>query len=144
MNENLVAKFKLSNQQVETYTWLKEQQMNTDDVTLCYWAKKYALKRIKEVVEFGRARQKAGQEIRNFGGWVNSFLKAGKIVVNDNCQINREFAVKFMKVKKWSKVEIYEKYLKEEVTGDDLPLTIEPEDFKRSLEALYEKSELYK
>lgn len=142
--KNLTIRFKLSKDQLETYTWLKEQQINTDDMTLCYWAKTYPAKRIKEVIEFGYARQKEGQAIRNFGGWISSFLKTGKIVVNDCCKLNREFVKEFVVLKNWPDLKIYEKYVKDDITGDDLSLTIANLDFKRSLEALYNKSQLYK
>jgi hypothetical protein len=144
IQKNLVIRFKLSKEQIETYTWLKEQQINTDDTTLCYWVKTYPAKRIKEVVEFGHVRQREGQAIGNLGGWVSSFLKTGQIVVNDNCKLNREFVQAFVALKNWSDLKIYEKYVKDDITGDDLPLTILNIEFKRSLEALYNKSQLYK
>ncbi len=41
-------------------------------------------------------------------------------------------------------VKIYEKYLKDEITGDDLPLTLSQETFERALESLFQKSQKYK
>jgi hypothetical protein len=144
INKNLATRFKLSKEQIETYLWLKEQHINTDDLTFCYWVKTYSAKRIKEVIVFGKERQMEGQVIQNIGGWINRFLKTGQIVVNDICKLNRKYVFEFVSLKKWSDLKIYEKYVKDDITGDDLPLTIANEDFKRSLQALYEKSRIYK
>ena len=44
----------------------------------------------------------------------------------------------------WDTLKVYEKYIKDSTTGDDLSLTMNTEEFKRLLEALYEKSQLYR
>jgi hypothetical protein len=148
MNQNIkseyIRKYKLSKEQAEAYEWLKEQNINTDDGTLCYWVKSYASKRIQEVVNFAKARQEAGQNIQNIGGWIQKFLKTGQAVVNENCRINEEFLEKFINSEKWGDLKVFEKYVKDTVTGEDLPLTLACDDFKRALEALYRKSQLYK
>jgi hypothetical protein len=137
-------KYKLSKEQIGIYEWLKEQGINTDDNTLCYWVKTYDSKRIRDVVEFANSRKKAGQEIRNIGGWIQKLLKSGLAVVDDNCQVNLVFAKQFIETTKWNDLKIYEKYIKDMVTGDDLPLTMEIVEFRRALEFLYQKSLLYK
>lgn len=45
---------------------------------------------------------------------------------------------------KEQKIKIFEKYVKDSVTGDDLSLTMRIDDFKYSFEKLYQKSKLYK
>jgi hypothetical protein len=136
--------FKLTEAQAEIYSWLKDQGLNTDDDTLNYWARKYSPHRLKEVINFGHARRAAGQNIPNLGGWVHKLLMNGLAVVNDECKNNREFAEEFARAHKWGDLKIYEKYVKDEVTGDDLPLTMTSEAFIRALESLYRKSQLYK
>lgn len=139
-----IRKFRLTDEQALIYKWLKEQKLNTDDGTLCYWSKTYPSSRIKEVVEFGYARIASGQTIQNIGGWVRNFLKSGNAVVNDTSKFNREYSIEFSKHNNWNDLKIYEKYVKDNVTGDDLPLTISTDDFKHALERLYCKSQLYK
>lgn len=139
-----VKKYKLSKEQIETYEWLKKQSINTDDNTLCYWVKIYESKRIREVVEFAKSRQEGGQEIRNIGGWVQKLLKSGLAVVDDNCKVNLSFAQQLIEMSNWRDLRIYEKYVKDMVTADDLPLTMEILEFRRALEALHQKSQLYK
>jgi hypothetical protein len=144
-NKNSTAKrYKLTKEQEEVYEWVKNQNINTDDNTLCYWVKAYSLKRLKEVINFANARRNSGQEIQNIGGWIHRFLKSGQIVVNDTCKLNHAFAMEFMESKVWMDLKIFEKYIRDEVTGDDLSLTMPIDDFRRSLEALYQKSLLYK
>jgi hypothetical protein len=140
----LAKKFKLTDKQVAVYRWLKEQGINTDDGTLCYWSKTYPLIRLKEVVEFAKARITSGQKILNVGGFIRNLLKNGSAVVNDTCKFNREYALEFSKTKNWSDLKIYEKYIRDNVTGEDLPLTIVTSEFKSALERLYQKSYLYK
>lgn len=136
--------FKLTKDQAEVYAWLKKQGLNTDDDTLNYWSRKYPAKRIIEVVNFANGRRNAGQYIRNIGGWVHKFLKTGLAVENDDCIANREFTQKFSMINNWVELHIYEKYVKDEITGDDLPLTIPIDTFKKALEALHQRSQLYK
>ncbi|HEV8052482.1 MAG TPA: hypothetical protein VGP47_08305 [Parachlamydiaceae bacterium] len=140
----LPKKFKLTNEQIKIYVWLKEQGINADDETLCYFAKSYPQTRLKEVVEFANERIASGHKILNFGGFIRNLLQKGSAVVNDTCKFNREYALEFTKTKNWSDLKIYEKYVKDNVTGDDLPLTIVISEFKSALERLYQKSCLYR
>ena len=142
MNQEI--KYKLTKEQAVMYEWLKKENINTDDETLCYWAKSYTSKRIKEVVNFAKTRKANGQNIRNIGGWIQKFLKTNQIVVNESCMLNRSILKQFLNETGWNDLLVYEKYVRDKVTGEDLPLTIESDDFKRGLERLYQKSRLYK
>jgi hypothetical protein len=142
MEEN-IKKYKLSADQVKTYKWLKEQGINTDDGTLCYWTKTYTEKRLKEVIIYAKARSQA-ENIKNIGGWIQKILKTNQAVVDENYKRNQEFLNEFQLIKQWSTLKVYEKYIKDPITSDDLSLTMNAEEFRRSLEALYEKSQHYK
>jgi len=143
-NKKLANRFKLTKDQIKIYEWLSKQNINTDEGTLIFWAKTYSSKRLQEVVEFANARRNAGQEIHNIGGWIYKFLKSNEPVATEEYEMNRNAAQDFCKIRSWQNLKIYEKYIKDEITGDDLSLLMNVEEFKRSLEALYEKSELYK
>ena len=147
MKNNIVSsnnqKYKLTKEQTEIYNWLKKQAINVDDDTLNYWVRKYAAKRLIEVINFAKARINAGQEIKNIGGWIQKFLMTGLAVENDECRINRQFAKQFKEKNKWNSLNCYEKYVRDTITGDDLPLTMEKKMFIDSLERLLEKSQLY-
>jgi hypothetical protein len=136
--------FNLKPEQLKIYAWLKDQNLNTDENTLNYWARTYSAERLQEVVNFAKLRTKKGQKIRNIGGWIHKFLLSNLPVLNDVSKQNLKFAQQFIKENNWVNVKIYEKYLKDEITGDDLPLTLAQETFERAIESLFQKSQLYK
>jgi pullulanase/glycogen debranching enzyme len=136
--------FPLTKEQQEVYQWLKTQELNTDDATLNYWVRTYKVNRIKDVVYFAHKRIGEGQKIRNIGGWVHKLLKTGSAVVNDNCKSNWQLATSFSQEKNWKDLMIYEKYIRDQVTDSDLPLTLPKDEFQKALIALYERSILYK
>lgn len=133
----------LTEKQLEVFKWLSNQRLNTDSDTLIFWSKKYPEKRLKEVVRYALARQQSGEKIRNIGGWIQNILKKDILIINEDGKLNGDIAKAFVEVNKWGNLKIYEKYVKDEVTQDDLSLTMPVESFKRSLEALYLKSKLY-
>ncbi len=136
--------FKLNPEQFKIFTWLKSQDLNTDENTLNHWARIYPPERLQEIVNFAKLRIKQGQKIKNIGGWIHKFLLSNLPVVNDMSRQNLKHAQQFIKENKWTNVKIYEKYLKDEITGDDLPLTLSQETFERALESLFQKSQKYK
>jgi hypothetical protein len=142
VNLECIKKYKLSKSQAETYKWLKEQNINTDNATLCYWSKIYPEKRLKEVIHYANARSQK-EVIRNIGGWIQKMLKENQILINDSWHTNQKYLAEFLVGKQWSALKVYEKYIKDSVTEDDLSLTMNPEEFRRSLEALYSKSQRY-
>ena len=135
--------YKLTEGQEKIYIWLKAQSLNVDDNTLNYWARKYQAKRLVDVVQFAHKRRAQGQQIRNIGGWIHKLLKENLPVVNDDCNDNREYTRQFIKTHLWNSLHIYEKYIKDEVTGDDLSLTLPQAEFKHALEAIYNRKQLY-
>lgn len=137
-------KFKLNKEQIAIFNWLRQQGLNTDDNTLAYWSWKYPSNRIIDVVRFAHSRRDSGQHIRNIGGWIQTMLITGMAVVNDVCKSNQNLAQRYAKEAGWIDLKIYEKYVKDDVTQDDLPLTMPQDDFNRALEALHRKSQLYK
>lgn len=139
-----MKEFPLTKEQLEIYFWLRAQGLNTDDDTLNYWVRIYKADRIKEVVNFAKRRISEGQEIRNIGGWIHKFLKTGLAVENDDCKVNRNLAQNFARENQWTDLAIYEKYVRDRITDSDLPLTIPKNEFARALEALYDRSTLYK
>lgn len=95
-------------------------------------------------MEFAFARRESGQSISNIGGWIHKLLKSDARVVNDECKRNRDLAKQFAQTNQWQDLDIFEKYIRDKVTDCDLPLTMPLKEFSRALEALYEKSKLYK
>ena len=138
------SKFMLTSDQLDLYLWLKEQGINTDDATLNYWSKKYSKKRINDVINFAKKRMASGQQIRNFGGWIHALLIKGIPVEDDQCRANRDHAKRYSSEKKWHDLKIYEKYVKDKVTGDDISLTISQDTFVYALKSLHNRHKMYK
>lgn len=135
--------YRLREEEQKVYDWLKSQGLNVDDDTLNYWARKYPAQRLIDVVRFAHIRQAEGQQIRNIGGWIHKLLRDNDIVVNDTSQHNSRFAQQYATTNKWASLHIFEKYVKDETTGDDLPLTLPQEEFHRALKALHQRIQLY-
>lgn len=135
--------YKLTEEQQKVYSWLHSQGLNVDENTLNYWARKYPARRLVDVVRFAHARRAAGQQIRNMGGWIHKLLREGVAVVTDDCLDNRRFAQQYATIHQWKSLHVYEKYVKDETTGDDLPLTLPQGEFHRALEALHQRVQLY-
>lgn len=135
--------FLLTKEQYDVYVWLKQQGLNTDDETLSFWAKTYESKRIKDVINFAHKRLSDGQKIVNIGGWVHKLLKTDCAVVNERSNENLEYAHEFVKANNWKELRIFEKYVKDTVTNEDLPLELQTKDFQRALQSLFEKSSTY-
>ena len=142
-NNQSKSPYKLNQEQEKVYVWLKSQGLNVDDNTLNYWSRKYRAQRLIDVVKFAHRRCAEGQQIRNMGGWIHKLLKDETIVVTDECRENREYVEKYALKNGWKGLHIYEKYIKDESTKDDLPLTLSTEDFRRALETLYSRVQLY-
>lgn len=138
-NTTVCEKYKLTNEQKVVYEWLTTQNINTKDNVLAFWSKSYSSKRIMDVVNFAKEKQRIDGNIRNMGAWIHALLKNGRAVVNDDCNINRQVTLQFIDQHKWPTLRIYEKYIRDVAMGDDLPLTLPCDDFKRSLESLYRK-----
>lgn len=135
--------YRLTDEQQKVYDWLKGQGLNVDDDTVNYWARKYTAKRLVDVVRFAHAKRAQGHEIRNMGGWIHKMLKDGMTVVTDECESNRTHTQRYAKENNWESLQVYEKYIKDRITGDDLPLTLSKDEFCRALEALYQRVQLY-
>ena len=142
-HNQIKSPYRLNREQERVYIWLKSQGLNVDDDTLNYWARKYHAQRLVDVVKFAHTRRAKGQQIRNIGGWIHKLLKDNTVVVTDECRENREYVQQYAIKHSWKSLHIYEKYIKDESTKDDLPLTLPKEDFKRGLEALHKRVQLY-
>ena len=64
-------------------------------------------------------------------------------MVNSECQDNHRFAQQYAVENQWQTLHIYEKYVKDKGTGDDVSLTIPREEFRRALEGMYRRVQLY-
>ena len=134
----------LTSEQRDVYLWLKTLGLNTDDSTLCFWSKKYTKQRLIDVISFAKKRKICGQHIRNIGGWIHTMLIKEIPVEDHHVKANRELVSLYRHEKGWDDLKIYEKHVKDLVTGDDISLCIVEDIFIYALESLYRRSQLYK
>ncbi len=142
LSENL---YKLTRGQAEVYNWLRVQGLNTDNNKLNYWSRQYPAK--AKSLKLYNSRMQDVKLVKLFEtlevGFVNCLRRVLQFQMTYETR-SLKLDNSFIKTKEWKDLNIYEKYVKDMVTGDDLPLTMDNKDFNRALEALYRKSQLYK
>jgi hypothetical protein len=120
-------RFKLKVEQQQVYLWLKDQGINTEDKTLCYWAKNYDQQRLSAVVTEAKDRKP-----KNLGAYINKLLKTNAGIGDENIKKNIEFAKCFIESNGISSLVIDKKCIK---MGShwDLSLNIDPNIFAQTL-----------
>ena len=101
--QDLSKRFKLTESQLESLKWLKSLNLSTQEPTLCYWAKKHPLQRLKDVY-------KAAKNGRNPGALMNQLLIDKTRVMDDNAEYNKLAAESFKKEMDWNALKILQKY----------------------------------
>jgi hypothetical protein len=135
----------LSKEQTELFMLIKNQNIEgaTDD-TITFWACKYQPAKIQSALQAIQNEIKKGTKFKKSQA---AFFRAcldGKIIPCDNLiQQNKEFAKKFADSKRWRSLKIFEKYIKDDILGDDLNLYMPHDQFFPALTRLYEKAKLY-
>lgn len=92
-NVNALQRFKLSADQIEVFLWLQAQKIDTRENTLCFWAKNYSLKRLKEVhkAAVNAKPTTANGKPKSIGALMTNFLKKGIAVETDFKNENAAF-----------------------------------------------------
>ena len=131
-----VKRWKLSESQANTFYFLKDSKINSDDATLAYWSKSYSYERLKDVLEYSKLRAPA-----NVGGYMNKILKKEAVVANEQTEINKETAKAFVKdkcIRNWFVLEKYVKVVLSSGSTEEVPFNLEPLTFFSKLMSLYE------
>jgi hypothetical protein len=132
---DLSKRYKLSEEELERLSWLKYQKINTDDGTLCFWAKTYQLSRLIEV--FDEAKRRGA---RSIGAYMTSLFEKEAVLENVSSKSNKEYAKSFKKEFQWNNLEILEKYAKVlTVSGyqEEIPYHIDAQSFQNKLYNLF-------
>lgn len=99
-------KYKLSPPQVDSYIWLKRQKINSSDQTLCWWAREYSLKRLKEVYLYSISLSKT-----NVGGYMQKILKEEVYLAVDHVTSNKEFTLAYKEQNEWHELDLYDTHV---------------------------------
>lgn len=128
LDESLPSKYKLNDDQKESFRYLKTLSIDTSDETLCWWAKNYSLARILEV-------HKASEGKKSVGAYMNKLLKVQANVAKVHSQLNRDFAQDYKTRTGWHDMKIGKVYITFPVGNDtqELSLNMEPVSFAEHL-----------
>jgi phage replication O-like protein O len=127
-NVSFPKKFKLTDDQVEIFNYLKTLSINSNDETLCWWAKNYTLARILEVYN-------ASEGKNSIGAYMNRLLKVRANVAQVHAKMNREFAEDFKSRVRWHSLNIGKVYCTFPIGSDvqEISLNMEPLNFAEYL-----------
>jgi len=84
-------RFKLKDEQLIIYQWLTSQKIDSAESTLCFWAKNYSFKRLKDVHKAAVKAKPKKDGTKSVGALMNSFLKNDTPVDSDFSRENVEF-----------------------------------------------------
>lgn len=136
-------KYPLKKEQQPILSWLQEQNLDTDEDTLCFWIRSYPLEKLQTAIKFMHYELDRGTKIRTRGGFVRRVLEGKISPVTDTAIANREFAKDFKEANNWNALEIHEKYVLCSKTQKEVPLNLETMLFIEQLSNLYDLSQNY-
>lgn len=137
------SKFPLKPDQQKVLDWLKLTGIGLDCDTMMVFVRTYHEDRLREAVAFTLSQMGTGK-IKNPCGFLRNVL-LGKIpMITAESQQNAQLARDFAALNNWNDVTFCKKYMRDEVTGDDLYYNLPHEVFCTQIQKLYDKSELYK
>ncbi len=137
------TKFPLKKDQKQIFAWLRLQNIDSDDDTLTYYIRTYSEQRIKDAIAFMTEEVDKGTKIGSRGKFLRRVLDGTIVMKNADSEDNKTTAIDFVRLKQWKSIVFTEKYLRDEVTGDDLYFNLPPPVFNFALEKLHEKSTIY-
>jgi hypothetical protein len=125
-----VKRYGLDEQQAETYRWLKDKRLQTDDGTLCYWAKKYSQERLENIY-----RETCRRRPENFSAYMGSLLLNNATVREDAAEECAKFAEDFKASNGWFALKIGTNFVSFDLgrSKEEISLKQKPESFARQL-----------
>jgi predicted transcriptional regulator len=134
-------KFPVKKDQKALLQWLKEQDIDSGDDTFTYWISNYPEHKIREAVQFMHMENAKGKIKKTKGGFIRSVLDGKIKPINDRAIENKQFAKDFKEANKMKELEIFEKYIKLELSNGhvlDLNLDMDPIEFVKKLISMAE------
>ena len=129
----------LTEDQSESFRFLKACDIDAEDKQLCFWAKEYPLERLIDV--FNEAKHNKARSLKQY---MKKLLNEKKVVFNARIEANSSFARDFVKENSWYGIKIYQKYMKIPLGNDfvELNFDVEPKEFLDRLLEKYENCEV--
>lgn len=128
-------KFKLTDDQKGVVDWLKERIKNTNDETLCFWAKTHDFEKISTCYNEALSRNP-----RDLGAYLNKLLTSAKLFPNAKLEECRQFAKDFLETHDLDDAKIGKKYLTygKGKAKMEISFSQEPDVFARQLLAVFQ------
>lgn len=129
-------RWRLTDEQMATFNWLKSLNTETTEGTLIWWAKNFTKERLESA--YNQAKQGAKDSV---GGYMNLLLKKTNPVVSEHTATNREMAEEFKKSENWTALKIHQDKVSCKIhTGsiEDVMLHLDPIYFMSKLISLKE------
>ena len=129
-------RWKLTDSQMSTFSWLQSLNQGTAEGTLIWWAKTYTKERLESAYNQAKLGAKA-----SVGGYMNKLLKTTNPIVSENTATNRSTAEEFKKSENWTALKIHQDKVSCKIhTGsiEDVMLHLDPLHFIDKLFSLKE------
>jgi phage replication O-like protein O len=148
VNCDITKRFKLTNEQIEKFEFLKSQKITYADKSLvteeklCYLAKMDCnYQRLVDIVTAVKNDYKADSEI----AYIKDLINKDSIVPNNNIKINKSFAEDFALSNKWHQLKINKNYATFNLGNSvqEINFNMKTFDFIRTLTEKYENSIAY-
>ncbi|HMG15008.1 MAG TPA: hypothetical protein VK590_06155 [Saprospiraceae bacterium] len=135
---DIQKRWKLTDDQFESFEWLKSKEVDAKDEKLAFWAKTYHLQRLIDV--YNEAIHNKARSLKHYMGHL---LDNKKQVHNSTIQANSDFAKDFAQKNNWRSLKIFKKYVKFNMgaTWQELPLDMDSMQFINILMEKYGNSE---
>lgn len=133
---DVVKKFKVQDEQVDAFNWLNSEKIDSPVTTLCYWAKTYSMKRLKEVHKVAvQAKPTHKGRPKSIGAIMNHLLKNNIPVETDSHDTNAEFMHGFVDREHAMNWKVEKKYVTCEIKGirKEVFLDLHPDAFVNQL-----------
>ena len=129
-NLDAAKRWRLVDDHIEAFNWLKAKGIDAEDKKLAFWAKTYSLQRLIDV--YNESVHNGANSLRKYMG---KLLDENKIVLNANIQANSEFAKDFAKMNGWGSLKIWKKYITFQIgnSKQEIDLNMEPRLFVERL-----------
>lgn len=133
---NVAKRFGAHGQSEQTFLWLKDKGLQTDDGTLCYWAKTYSLERLSDVY-----RETCRRTPANYGAYMRTLLNKEAVISFVDPTECAQFAIDFKNANNWASLKIGKNYVTFDYgrSKEEISLRQTPENFGRQLVEKYQQ-----
>ncbi len=132
---DIAKRWRLNDDQMDTFNWLKGKGIDAEDKKLAFWAKTHPLQRLIDV--FNESVHNGARSLRKY---MSNLLDGKKIVLNSRIQANAEFAIDFAKTNGWGALKVFKKYLTFYMgkSKQEISLDLDTQQFVNTLLVKYE------